>query len=416
MKAVAALGAMLACAVCWAPSAAAAPDNDDFADREALSGPLPIAVSGSNVEATKEDGEPLLPFGKGRTIWYEWEAEMTGFITVGTCDTAFRTELEVYTGTALNELATVPGAFDDGPGCPNPLSGSRETFMAEAGTTYVILVDGDGFYLPPSPPPSGEGAISLRVETTSPPANDDFDDAASLVGAVNEEPNGNRIYFASQQGHNWGATKESGEPSHGGDPGGASVWYSWTPSESGVARLSACCGRPRLLGVYTGGSLGTLTTVASGIGFTQAPVVAGATYRIAVDGMFDPEAGEPVVGIFSLGVVMFLPPGPGLGNDPVPVPIPLDRAAPGTSITVSKIKPRKRSATFRFTSTEPSSFKCSLDGRPLSSCSSPKTYRGLRVGRHTFKVVATDAAGNSDASPATASFRIPKPKPRKAKA
>lgn len=415
MKAVAALGAMLACAVYWAPSAVAAPGNDDFSDREVLSGPLPIAASGSNVEATKEDGEPFLAFGKGRTIWYEWEAESTSFTTVGTCGTDIRTQVGVYTGTALNGLTPVADGFSGGPGCPSSLSGSQATFKAEAGAVYVILVDGDAFYLPPSPPPSGEGPISLQVEATPPPPNDDFAHAALLSGQVHEEPGGARIYFASGHGYNWAATKEPGEPSHGGDPGGASVWFSWTAPESGFAHMSACCGRPRLLGIYTGESIGTLTTVASGIGFAEVSIVAGSTYRIAVDGMFDPEAGVPAVGGFSVGVSIVLPSGPGWRTFPIEMPPALDRTAPTTTINRSKVMPRKRWATFRFSSNEPGIFKCSLDGRPYVICSSPRTYMGLQARRHTFEVVATDAAGNIDASPATASFRISKPKPRKAK-
>src|SRR4029078_7325329 len=39
-------------------------------------------------------------------------------------------------------------------------------------------------------------------------------------------------------------------------------------------------------------------------------------------------------------------------------------------------------------------------GGGFSSCSTPKSYSGLSEGSHTFKVRATDAAGNTDASPA----------------
>src|SRR4029077_16287069 len=37
-----------------ASALAAPPANDDFADRQVLSGPLPVEVTGSNEEATKE--------------------------------------------------------------------------------------------------------------------------------------------------------------------------------------------------------------------------------------------------------------------------------------------------------------------------------------------------------------------------
>ncbi len=65
-------------------------------------------------------------------------------------------------------------------------------------------------------------------------------------------------------------------------------------------------------------------------------------------------------------------------------------------------------ATFEFTSNEPgSTFQCQL--LPLEStptnCTSPKTYSGLTAGtEYTFSVWATDASGNTDASPATRTF------------
>jgi hypothetical protein len=58
-------------------------------------------------------------------------------------------------------------------------------------------------------------------------------------------------------------------------------------------------------------------------------------------------------------------------------------------------------------STEPGgSFACSLDGAPFSPCTSPKTYSALTEGSHTFSVRATDAAGNTDATPATRTWTI----------
>jgi streptogramin lyase/subtilisin-like proprotein convertase family protein len=61
---------------------------------------------------------------------------------------------------------------------------------------------------------------------------------------------------------------------------------------------------------------------------------------------------------------------------------------------------------FRFTSDDPDSrFRCSIDGRAYRLCQSPARYR-LRRGRHTFSVVAVDAAGNEDATPATVRVRV----------
>jgi hypothetical protein len=68
-------------------------------------------------------------------------------------------------------------------------------------------------------------------------------------------------------------------------------------------------------------------------------------------------------------------------------------------------------AAFSFASSESqSTFTCSLDGS-ASPCTSPKTYSGLPVGQHTFTVAATDAAGNTDPTPATKTRAVQAPAP-----
>ena len=61
----------------------------------------------------------------------------------------------------------------------------------------------------------------------------------------------------------------------------------------------------------------------------------------------------------------------------------------------------KNKAKFKFRSDEAnSSFECRLDDGEFEDCDSPQKYRGLDPGRHRFRVRATDAAGNTDGSPA----------------
>jgi CSLREA domain-containing protein len=86
----------------------------------------------------------------------------------------------------------------------------------------------------------------------------------------------------------------------------------------------------------------------------------------------------------------------------------IDTVAPETSITDSPLSLTNDSdASFAFTSTEPgSSFTCSLDGSPATSCASAASYAGLADGTHTFSVRAADAAGNADASAAAFTWRI----------
>lgn len=126
---------------------------------------------------------------------------------------------------------------------------------------------------------------ALAAPTTAlaaPPANDAFTAAQELSGRE-----------VSVEGLNKDATKETNEPNHAGEPGGASIWYRWTAPASGRAVVSTCeSSFDTLLAVYTGDSL---------VGLVQVPNAAnndacglqsevsfgaseGVTYRIAVDG------------------------------------------------------------------------------------------------------------------------------------
>jgi hypothetical protein len=63
-------------------------------------------------------------------------------------------------------------------------------------------------------------------------------------------------------------------------------------------------------------------------------------------------------------------------------------------------------ATFEFSADEPASFLCQLDTGLPEACASPKTYVHLADGQHSFAVVATDAAGNPDPTPAVRQWAI----------
>jgi subtilisin family serine protease len=103
------------------------------------------------------------------------------------------------------------------------------------------------------------------------------------------------------------------------------------------------------------------------------------------------------------------------GSDPATVDVTVtpggDQTPPNTKINKGpKGKIKKKNAKkvrFRFSSTEAgSTFKCKRNNSPWKNCSSPKTYRNLPRGKHTFRVRATDAAGNTDPTPAKRSFKI----------
>jgi hypothetical protein len=83
--------------------------------------------------------------------------------------------------------------------------------------------------------------------------------------------------------------------------------------------------------------------------------------------------------------------------------------APDTRLRKARIKGKHGTAEFSFDGsggTPALAFQCKLDSKPFKPCSSPKTYRHLKAGRHTFKVRATDAVGLLDSAPAAKAFRI----------
>ena len=109
-------------------------------------------------------------------------------------------------------------------------------------------------------------------------------------------------------------------------------------------------------------------------------------------------------------------------QSPVSRTVTVDTAAPETQIDSGPADGTALGAggpTFGFSSTGGSGFECSLDGGAFAACGSPATIGGLADGQHAFDVRATDAAGNSDPSPARRTFRIdsqaPESKVKKAK-
>jgi hypothetical protein len=93
---------------------------------------------------------------------------------------------------------------------------------------------------------------------------------------------------------------------------------------------------------------------------------------------------------------------------PVDPPPPADTTAPNTTISSGPAgTTTSTSASLGFSSSESrSTFQCKLDSASWVTCTSPKSYSGLAVGSHTFSVKATDAAANTDTTPATRSWTV----------
>jgi hypothetical protein len=240
------------------------PSADFFADAIALTG-TQITVSGSNVGATAEPGEPAGEGTNGdvNSVWWNWTAPASGQVEINTFGSSLDTVLAVYTGAGLDKL-NLFAANDDALDTQ-----SQVLFSATAGTTYHISVDGYG---------GDTGDFTLRLGTT--PANDNFTNSTVVPGGT-------------VTGTNLAATQESGE---GAGTSGAinTVWWSWTAPTTGEVTVNTHGSDfDTILAVHTGSAMGGLTMIAvnddSSFPSTTTSQVtfqayAGTTYHFAVDG------------------------------------------------------------------------------------------------------------------------------------
>lgn len=111
------------------------PDNNDFADRIILE-PGRTSVQGSNSFTSSEEGEPV-PFGGGRTVWWQWNAPEDGEVTISTEDSDFDTGLAIFRGSSVDSLVQIASNDD-----ASATFQSEVTFRARAGEAYHIQVDG----------------------------------------------------------------------------------------------------------------------------------------------------------------------------------------------------------------------------------------------------------------------------------
>jgi predicted chitinase/fibronectin type 3 domain-containing protein len=136
---------------------ASGPVNNNFAGRTSISG-TSATVTGTNVNATKESGEPNHAGNSGgKSVWWKWTAPSSGSVQIDTIGSNFDTTLGVYDLlpflSGISSLTTV-ASNDDGGGNRT----SKVTFTAVSGRTYQIAVDGYG---------GASGNITLHVNLTA---------------------------------------------------------------------------------------------------------------------------------------------------------------------------------------------------------------------------------------------------------
>ncbi|MBI2950028.1 MAG: hypothetical protein HYY23_20540 [Verrucomicrobia bacterium] len=250
------------------------PPHDNFSNRIQLSGET-ISITGTNLAATKEPGEPKHAQNLGgKSVWYSWIAPKGGTVLVSVTTTNFFPLTDVYTGASVSALAVAPGR-DFTLDTTNRVMTLH--FDAAANREYAIAVDGFA---------GQAGPFGLALKYPPPPPNDDFRNRAPLAGASLTVKSAN-LY----------ATRENGEPDkHAGVPSSRSIWFSWTAPVSGPVAVTLTGRGTEFIpwaAAYTGNSLTNLS-MASGMAVrfdtnilaTRLTFNATAltTYALAIDG------------------------------------------------------------------------------------------------------------------------------------
>jgi len=261
------------------------PLNDLFSSATTLAS-TNSSVRGATLSASAETGEPAHSDQPARhSVWWKFSNTSAGRIVLDTSGSDFDSVLAVYSGNNLGSLTKI--ASDDQSGGNN---NAKLSFSSVLGATYFVAVDGHD---------NATGNVVLNVNYAGglAPANDNFNNAALLVGAPSSAAADTRL-----------ASAESNEPHHADNPPEHSLWYQWFAPDSGVVTIStAGSDFDTVLAVYTGESLGLLTTIASNddvAGTNTSRVtfaaVAGTFYRIAVDG-YESAAGNLVLALTQSG-------------------------------------------------------------------------------------------------------------------
>ena len=285
--------------------AASTPPNDTFAGRTTLVGLDPYTRSNNtDSPSAPESGTPSVAGTAGvHSLWWQWTAPQNAHVEIDTSGTGggeyltggstYPTLLGVYTGSALRALTLVKdnATFGTEPleGGGGSVSYSEVSFEATAGTTYQILVQGQG--LQPAAMQSGQTILAINTD----PDNDSISSPTVLSGSS-----------TSLLDANVNASLQAGEPGILGNAGGHSLWYSWTAPFSGSAQVSGYSldFNPEVA-IYTGSSFSNLSlvTAAASTGNTGTTTAvsqclcsftatAGTAYLICVDGETANDIGE----------------------------------------------------------------------------------------------------------------------------
>lgn len=213
--------------------------SDAFDDRLLIAGSG--IGSGNLLLATQAADDPELPGRpRGQTLWWRFVAPGPGRVRIEPALGSLNPLVAVYRGSNLAALSLVASntvvfcspCF----GCETRLR-SGLTFDVRPGEEYAVAADWHDFvragtavewpdpFAPPRPPAGGP--FELQFTFVPAPANDDLARSEVLAGEL-----------VDARAALWSASSEPGEPLPVGNPGGRSVWYTWTAPATGQLQIT----------------------------------------------------------------------------------------------------------------------------------------------------------------------------------
>jgi PKD repeat protein len=247
------------------------PANDNFVNAMPA-GTLPFSNTVDITDATTEPGEPQYCYYSPNTVWYSFTPSANALVRADMAGSSFGdTILNIYQdgGFGIGSLGFLQCAY----------YGNSATFSVQAGVTY---------YLQAGSINNSGGDLHLNLQEIPPPANDNFAGATVIPSSL---PFDDTVDTLS-------ASLETGEPTPScafNGPVDKSVWYAFTPAESGSvsASIPSAAFTP-VFAAYTGDSLASLTQVGcqrySG-NLLTVNMNAGTTYYFQVGNLYPWEQG-----------------------------------------------------------------------------------------------------------------------------
>jgi hypothetical protein len=205
--------------------ALAAPENDDFANAQALSGNRGTAPF-DLTDATNQVSEPLVGEATDRTAWFRYEPSQNGIASFSTC--RLETDLvmdggsiAVYSG---GTLATLASDGESTGGCRNGrVNAVLSSLAVLAGHTYWVQLE-------VSATSATTGGTLIYDFNTAAPSNDDMADAQTIAPTLPQ----------TVDADNGLATTEDAEPNIQDWGPRNSLWFTWTPGQDGTVSVDTC--------------------------------------------------------------------------------------------------------------------------------------------------------------------------------